>query len=346
MSSILDALKKLEAEKAEANRVEEAPFEPKIARHDLVGPSAFRDRMTFRFSPVVVISAAILIASVVIGVSVGLSLFLVRPQKGEPPGTSKQQVSGFESRVSGFGSEKWPSAEPKPEEEPPVTITRQQVAKLEPAPQPPPAPQPAERLEAAPNPAPEPVAKAEPALKPALEPVAKAEPAPKPALEPVAKAEPEPRSAPEPVAKAEPELKPAPEPVAKAEPESKPTPEPVAKAEPTPEPPSIPAAEPTPETRNPKPETRNPKKASRPIDLLLLPALRETDKARYGLSDVRVNMVRPASKARAYASAIINLQPVQVGEKIPGSEATLIGVESRAIGIEIEGTGERFHIRF
>jgi len=328
MSSILDALKKLEAEKAEANRVEEAPFEPKIARHDLVGPSAFRDRMTFRFSPVVVISAAILIASVVIGVSVGLSLFLVRPQKGEPPGTSKQQVSGFESRVSGFGSEKWPSAEPKPEEEPPVTITRQQVAKLEPAPQPPPAPQPAERLEAAPNPAPEPVAKAEPAP----EPVAKAEPAPKPALEPVAKAEPAP--------------KPVPEPVAKAEPESKPTPEPVAKAEPTPEPPSIPAAEPTPDTRNPKPEIRNPKKASRPIDLLLLPALRETDKARYGLSDVRVNMVRPASKARAYASAIINLQPVQVGEKIPGSEATLIGVESRAIGIEIEGTGERFHIRF
>jgi hypothetical protein len=134
--------------------------------------------------------------------------------------------------------------------------------------------------------------------------------------------------------------------VAKAEPAPKPAPELVAKAEPTPEPPSVPAAEPTPETRNPKPETRNPKKASRPIDLLLLPALRETDKARYGLSDVRVNMVRPASKARPYASAIINLQPVQVGEKIPGSEATLIGVESRAIGIEIESTGERFHIRF
>ena len=53
-----------------------------------------------------------------------------------------------------------------------------------------------------------------------------------------------------------------------------------------------------------------------------------------------------ARKARPYASAIINLQPVQVGEKIPGSDAVLIGVESRAIGIEIEGTGERFHIRF
>ena len=313
MSSILDALKKLEAEKAEANRGEDAPFEPESARHDLVGRSAFQDRMMFRFSPVVVISAAILIASVVIGVSVGLSLFLVRPQKGEPPGTSKQQVSGFGSRVSGLGFEKRPSVEPKPaptgvsakppetrspkpEEEPPVTFTRQQVAELEPAPQPP----------------------AEPAPKPAPQPVAKAEPAPEP----------------------------APEPVAKAEPAPKPEPEPVDKAEPTPEPPSIPATEPKPKTQNPKPKTQNPKKASRPIDLLLLPALRETDKARYGLSGVRVNMVRPASKTRPYASAIINLQPVQVGEKIPGSEATLIGVESRAIGIEIEGTGERFHIRF
>ena len=80
--------------------------------------------------------------------------------------------------------------------------------------------------------------------------------------------------------------------------------------------------------------------------MMSLPALRASDKAKYGLDGIHVNMVRPASKARPYASAIINLEPVQVGEKIPGSEAILIGVESRAIGIEIEGTGERYHIRF
>jgi len=59
-----------------------------------------------------------------------------------------------------------------------------------------------------------------------------------------------------------------------------------------------------------------------------------------------VNMVRPASKARPYASAIINLEPVQVGERISGSQAILVGVESRAIAVEIEGTGQRYHIRF
>jgi hypothetical protein len=88
------------------------------------------------------------------------------------------------------------------------------------------------------------------------------------------------------------------------------------------------------------------KKGEVAVDLLRLPALKESDKEHYRLSNVRVNMVRPANRARPYASAIINLQPVQVGEKIPGSDAILIGVESRAIGIEIEGTGERFHIRF
>ena len=74
--------------------------------------------------------------------------------------------------------------------------------------------------------------------------------------------------------------------------------------------------------------------------------MKSTDKARYGLSNIRINMVRPASKKRPLASAIINLQQVHVGETIPDTEAVLIGVESRAIGIEIKETGLRFHMRF
>ena len=99
-------------------------------------------------------------------------------------------------------------------------------------------------------------------------------------------------------------------------------------------------------TEIPVQEVVTPKKTGAPLDLLALPVLKETDKVRYGLDEIRINMVRPANKTRPYASAIINLQTVQVGEKIPDSRATLIGVEQRAIGVEIEGSGERYQVRF
>ncbi|HNR36634.1 MAG TPA: hypothetical protein PKO36_15750, partial [Candidatus Hydrogenedentes bacterium] len=83
-----------------------------------------------------------------------------------------------------------------------------------------------------------------------------------------------------------------------------------------------------------------------PVDLMTLPVLRESDKERLGLGDIRINMVRPANRAHPYASAIINLQPVHIGERIPDTSAVLIGVDTRSVAIEIENTGERFHIRF
>jgi len=82
------------------------------------------------------------------------------------------------------------------------------------------------------------------------------------------------------------------------------------------------------------------------VNVLSYPVLKSSDKARYGLSDVRINMVRPASKKRPVASAIINLQQVHVGETIPDTQAVLIGVETRGIGIEIRETGRRYHLRF
>jgi hypothetical protein len=89
-----------------------------------------------------------------------------------------------------------------------------------------------------------------------------------------------------------------------------------------------------------------PKRAPIPVDLLTLPVLKESDKDRLGLGDIRINMVRPANKAHPYASAIINLQPVHIGEHVSDTSAVLIGVDTRAVAIEIENTGERFHVRF
>jgi hypothetical protein len=67
---------------------------------------------------------------------------------------------------------------------------------------------------------------------------------------------------------------------------------------------------------------------------------------RLGLVRLQVNMVRMASKTRPHASAIINLKTVYIGEQIPGTRVALIGVERSGVGIEIEGSGERFYVPF
>jgi hypothetical protein len=357
MSSILNALRKLEAEKAEASRAENAPFEPESAKYELVGKSGHRGRTLFRASPALVISGAIILASIVIGVSVGLTLMLTRPQGGTLEQVARVAAPSVQTETLAK-----PAVPPRAEsahtavKAPPRPVPAEPVIQ-EPKVKSSPAPKPVAKAALAPEPAPEPVAKAAPAPEPAPEPVAKAAPEPEPVPEPVAKAAPEP--APEPAAKAAPEPEPAPEPAAKvaAQTEKAVPPAEVKKEErPAParplqqvaklEPPVTPATSQEAVSRPEKKEADVPKKQARPLDLMSLPVLRASDKAQYGLEDVRVNMVRPASKTRTYASAIINLEPVQVGEKIPGSDAILIGVESRSIGIEIEGTGERFQIRF
>ena len=89
-----------------------------------------------------------------------------------------------------------------------------------------------------------------------------------------------------------------------------------------------------------------PRKLEGPVDVNSLPNMSEGDRARCQLPKIQVNMVRPVMKNRPIPSAIINLQPVQVGERIPNTRVLLIGVSSRGIAIEIEGTGKRFQIRY
>lgn len=89
--------------------------------------------------------------------------------------------------------------------------------------------------------------------------------------------------------------------------------------------------------------------ASRPVpeDLRDLPPLRQTERQRYGLEEMKINMLRvpgdnePLSHAHAY----INVNKIYVGERIPGTQATLIGVRSYGIAIEVQQTGERFFVK-
>lgn len=96
---------------------------------------------------------------------------------------------------------------------------------------------------------------------------------------------------------------------------------------------------------NPQSAIPNPPSPA-PVDLSALPSLNTADRDRWGLAGLQVNMPLPANKNRPIASAIINMKTVRVGERIPNTKATLIAVDMRSIGIEIEETGQRFRVRF
>lgn len=75
-----------------------------------------------------------------------------------------------------------------------------------------------------------------------------------------------------------------------------------------------------------------------------LPRLTLADQERYGLGELRLNVLREAGPGNPDPVAIINLKKVYLGERIPGTRARLVGISSRAIAIEIEDTGARFRV--
>lgn len=82
-----------------------------------------------------------------------------------------------------------------------------------------------------------------------------------------------------------------------------------------------------------------------PVNLRELPILRSSDRARFGLENLKLNVLRETSENRPHGLAIINLNKVYIGEIIPGTRARLIEVKAHGIGIEIVDTGERFYVQ-
>ncbi len=81
------------------------------------------------------------------------------------------------------------------------------------------------------------------------------------------------------------------------------------------------------------------------VDIRTLPLLRGSERAQYGLQNLRLNVLREASEDRPNGLAIINLNKVYVGEIIPGTRARLIAVESHGIGIEMIDSRERYYVQ-
>jgi len=82
------------------------------------------------------------------------------------------------------------------------------------------------------------------------------------------------------------------------------------------------------------------------IDFSLLPVLSDADRARLGLPELRVNMTLPASKTRPRGSAVINIKQVFLGQTIGNTNVKLVAVEKSGVAIEATSTRERFYIPF
>ena len=79
-----------------------------------------------------------------------------------------------------------------------------------------------------------------------------------------------------------------------------------------------------------------------PVVIEELPILRAADVTRLGLDDITINLLRPPGDRRPIGLAIINLDKVYVGDKIPGTSARLIGVSIEGIAVESTTSGAQY----
>lgn len=385
MSSILDALRKLEAEKAEANPSPAGIVDEVAAADELLGRGARRKGVASRLGTNTLIAGGALLIVALLAIAIVYPTVMMRDsakpvtaiaQAVSEPATSPAPTANTSQQSPVTQLETLPAATPVPPAIPvappqadapvapavPLPVPTVQNHPVQPAPTA--APQPAlpsqsqsagdasAETPSAAKPPPEPSAQKaaphEPDVIPPAEPVVtKPEPAPEKTVAPT----PPPGKTPEApgvdkvVDSKEKEI---------AAPERTKEPEPresdatiLAKADP---PPAPKEDSPAPVTKRPSTRSESTitprERKTEPVSVFSLPVLRDSDKERYGLKDVRINMLLPATKTRPLASAIINLQTVYVGETIPGSQAVLIGVEARGLAIEIEGNGQQYHIRF
>jgi len=87
-----------------------------------------------------------------------------------------------------------------------------------------------------------------------------------------------------------------------------------------------------------------------PDDISSLPILGQTQRIQYGLTDVRLSMPRPTNDYNKHPAAVFKvngqLQTVHVGETIPGSRARLIGVELQGVAVQGLNDSLQFYMAF
>lgn len=339
MSSILDALNKLEQEKAQSRReLEGTPADPVSAAHDLVGRSVLRDRVTVRISPATLIVSGGALLTLILAIALVVTISLggsddpeVTASAISPSGTSRipeLDLPATSPSTSSFVRLPDPAPTPMPTQiqagPPPVPTNAPQDPKLDTS-------QPAAA-------APPPVSTQQ--VAPAV--VSRTEPEPAPPKQEPARAATRQATAPEP------EPDPPAHDLVDDEPPAAPTrvarsAEDVTSRSNR----SLPASE-APATRAPRNE-----------DLSTLPILTDSDVRRFGLVQLKINMPSPAGPSNPQGSAILTLREeaddgsviantmkFYEGQRLQTTTLRLFKVERDAVGIEDMRSGERFQLRF
>lgn len=314
MSSILDALNKLEQDRADAQRSSEGlDIDPISAAQELVGPSALRDHITIRFLPVTLILGGLAFVLVLVSLSVGVSLLIVRSSVPKAVITTDAAAQGTTVAASVTA----PTQEPPPEEVSSSVVAAEPEASerfaLE-------APKDqSNRVEESSG------SMEAPETVPALDMTPPTPYRTSPEIAQMAKVE-----VTTPVEDVTNSLDGAQRSGIVAPQER-----------------ILDAGSSVPELLSPfnrgaigaraEPE-------STALSLKELPFLTQADRARYADGPLMVNMVSPVSETNPYGSAVINVITVFEGQNIPGTQFRLIGVEIGGIGVAVQGTTKRFFI--
>lgn len=342
MSSILDALKKLEAEKAASQAAGPAVLDADIAEDELVGRRGNRRVRGFAapLPPMAWAMAALAAAVALTAASAFTAVYWVQRQHD-----ASSSIAGGPSAAAGPYVESAGDASAAPPQEDAGASAQEDAGASGAQEESPSAPANGieQRRNITPIPPPRPerevsVAATESGAAQASEPSSPAsEPDPAPAHEPPP--EPEPAPTPEPASVDE-----APAAVRETAESVRATPDRDAPSRAAQEAPASSFSE---ESRDapPRPPYQAPTNPRdyQHVDISSLPILTHAAREHYGLQELTVNLRRAPSPSRPEASAMINLNHIRVGETIPGTNAVLIGVSPGSIAIEVEGA--RYQVR-
>ena len=82
------------------------------------------------------------------------------------------------------------------------------------------------------------------------------------------------------------------------------------------------------------------------VSLQSLPIFTPADQAKYGVTRLMVNMVKPKNALHPYAFAYINELKVFEGQRISGTRLRVFRIEQNGVGIEAEDTGSRYFLKY
>ena len=346
MSSILDALKKLENEQSDMQV--RAAVARRITDEELVAAHTQANRLPdSRMKPIFRVISSVLIAVVVIGgaylwrhsrLNTGgepeTSLALVAPIQGTAPAVevlpeepTELSLEGVETApadmVDGSGEAPNPQADiatgESAESVSETPADPVQVAALDPD-----AP-------GAPGAFGKPLGKTEAAVEPVVTPEPPKTVEPEPAPEPVAVNAPEPEAVAAPVEVPEPKAA-QPLVIAKADPVIVTRPAPAPTAEPDS------AMQPVPQGNDDSAPRVERLALEEPVPLNKLPVLTPSEETRLGLPSITINTVAAPNERQPRPAALVNYSLVYLGETVPGTNARLFAVDVLGIGLEVNGT--------